>query len=666
MDLTKPNSAAPASPTAKKKKSQGPIRFEAVVPFGIVVALIIVYFTLFFDRHLKNSFEWLGYLAMGSEVNVAQLHTSFLNGTFRMQGLEITNAEKPTHDSLKIGDIRFGFLWDALLRAKFVVEEIAVEQIEIDTPRKSPGKVKPPDPPPVKSTQPSQLEIEATKLKNQALKKTERELQGNVFGDLARFLNSGGQGPSLEGLTQNLASQKKLKEIEGSIQEKQKKWQDLVSKLPQAPEIQALGNQLSQIKTSGFNSPQDLQSSVQQFESLIKKSEEKINLVKSTSGQMQTDAQGIDAEFKNIDQIIKKDIADLESKFSLPKIDAKSITKSLFMPYLDPYLSKINHYKALLDKYIPPNAKTSKEKGSNPDEEFKPHPRAKGITYEFSRPNSYPIFWIKKISITSQSKGQPQTGDLAGLITNITSNQALIKKPTEAQFTGGFPNLNLEGLFGKIVIDNTASDSLVDFQFKVGSYLLNSKELVNSPDVKLGFQKAKGDFSIRGNLKSLSQINYSLVNNIKNIDYIVESSNSTVKDILVGVFHGIPVVLLEAYGEGTLPDFNLNITSNLGPEIQKGFEKQLQKRINEAKERIQKLVRDSIGKERAKVEAEINSAKTQAEAEIKKVQDQLQAQKSQGEDKINQAKKDAENQAKKALGEDAQKKIDDLKKKLGF
>ena len=109
--------------TKELEKSKGPIRFEAIVPIAIVCAATYFYFALLFDLHLRKGIEWTASYVHGAEVNVAKLHTSFLRGTFRMTGLQVTDKEEPTRNLIVIGDIRFGFLWDALLRAKFVVED---------------------------------------------------------------------------------------------------------------------------------------------------------------------------------------------------------------------------------------------------------------------------------------------------------------------------------------------------------------------------------------------------------------------------------------------------------------------------------------------------------------------------------------------------------------
>src|SRR6476660_9506819 len=93
--------------TPKKEKKKGPIRTEAVIPFLIVVVLTYVYFHFFFDLHLKKAFEFGGYHLLGAEVDINDVETSFFKGTFRVRGIQVTNGEKPTHNMVEIGDIRF-------------------------------------------------------------------------------------------------------------------------------------------------------------------------------------------------------------------------------------------------------------------------------------------------------------------------------------------------------------------------------------------------------------------------------------------------------------------------------------------------------------------------------------------------------------------------------
>lgn len=75
----------------KKVKKKGPIRFEAIIPVTIISLLSFVYFSFYFDLHLKNLFEYIGTQANGAEVNVGSVNTSFIKGSFSLNKLEVTD-----------------------------------------------------------------------------------------------------------------------------------------------------------------------------------------------------------------------------------------------------------------------------------------------------------------------------------------------------------------------------------------------------------------------------------------------------------------------------------------------------------------------------------------------------------------------------------------------
>ena len=163
--------------------------------------------------------EWAGYKALGAEVNIADVKTSLFNANISIKGIEFTDAEKPTHDSIKIGDIRFGMLWDALLRVKFVINEAAIEQIEFGVKRKYPGKVAPP--PPV-SNEPGVLATEGDKLKSTAKKELESQYGDNVFGDLIQMLSGTDPNAQLQKLQESLPSKVMIEKFQKDLTEKQK------------------------------------------------------------------------------------------------------------------------------------------------------------------------------------------------------------------------------------------------------------------------------------------------------------------------------------------------------------------------------------------------------------------------------------------------------------
>lgn len=641
----------------KTIKVKGPIRWEAIIPFTLICILVGAYFHFFFDGHLRRGLEWAGYKAVGSEVNIAKIETSFFNASLRIQDIEITDAEKPTHNSIKIGDIRFSMLWDALLRAKVVVNEAAIEQIAFGTKRSHPGKVRPPEP---VSTEPGMAE----KIKEQALKEAQEQAGENVLGDVIAMLGGSDSDAQLQKLQESLPSKAMLEKFETELKVKQQVWDQRLKGLPQGKDIQTLGARLEKIKTKDFKTPQELQTSLQELDKVFKDGDTMYKQVQSAGDELSKDLKSLDAQYKEIEKQIKADIKTLEQHFRIPKLDAKAMTMAVFNRYLQPYKAKFYRYKSMADKYLPPNLMN--KDGKKDDVAIQPHPREKGIVYEFGRLNAYPLFWVKRTAVSSQAGATTEAGNIKGEILNITSNQKITGKPTVLKIAGDFPAQKIIGFLVNMSLDNTKPESEVGYRVKVDSYSISGKELVQSPDVSIAFEKATGAFDLQGKLVGLKNITLTMDNNFKNIAYQISAKNEIADQILKAVFAGIPVVNLSVDAQGVIPNIPLSINSNLGPELQKGFEKQIQAKVDEARKRIQAMVDEEIGKQKSQIEAQLNKLKGQLDQEVKKAQGQLDGQKKQAEARIDQAKKDAENQGKKQLEKEGQKAVDELKKRFGL
>ncbi|WII73281.1 TIGR03545 family protein [Bdellovibrio sp. 22V] len=640
----------------QKKKSKGPIRWEAIIPATIIVLLIVAYFHFFFDGHLRRALEWAGYKAVGAEVNIANLETSFFKASLRVQGIEVTDAEKPTHDSIKIGDIRFSMLWDALLRAKVVVNEAAVEQIEFGVKRKRPGKVKPPE---ADDGKPGATEV----LKKRALEEAQGQAGDNVLGDVIAMLGGSDANVQLEKLKESLPSKAMLEKFDADLKGKQQAWDARLKTLPQEKDIRALNDRLNKVKYKDFKSPQELQTSIQELDRIYKEGDAMYKQVQSTGDDLGKDLKAVESQYKQIETQIKTDVKTLEQHFRIPQLDAKAMTMAVFNRYLAPYKSKFYRYKEMADKYIPPNLKKKGEKDEVP---IQPHPREEGISYEFGRPNSYPLVWIKRTAVSSQAGSSPDAGDIKGEITDITTNQALTGKPTVASLSGDFPGKEIFGFLLRLSLDNTKAESEIDYRFKVDSYSILGKELLQTPDVQIAFNKAIGSMGIEGKVIGLKNIILGMENKFSKVDYLITSKNEIADQILKAVFAGIPVVTLNVQGQGVFPDIPLSINSNLGPELQKGFEKQIQAKINEARKNIEAAVNQEIGKQKAQIDAQINQLRGEFDSQVKKAQSELDNQKKQVESRVEQAKKDAENQGRKQLEKEGQKAVDELKKRFGL
>lgn len=666
--MTMTTEKTPKTPEKPKAKKQSLIRWNAVIPFAILCAVAAAYFHFFFDLHLRSAMEWAGYKGVGAEVNIAKVETSFFKASLHIHKVEITNAEQPKQNVVEIGDIRWGMSWDALLRAKILINEAVIENIQFNTARKRPGKVAPPEPPPKPG--PGVLEQEAQRLKEEALAKAQQEYADNMLGDLAAILGGADAKDQLGKIEGTLASKKKVGEIESNLKEKQKYWDEKLKSLPQGKDIQALNDRMGKIKTKDFKTPQELQASLKDFDAILKQGDAYYKQIGSTGQELEKDLKALETDIKSLDGLIKADIKALETRFRIPSINTKDLTRALFNRYLGKYVAKINHYRALAEKYVPPkymNKISGGDKGASEDEvPIQPHPREEGISYEFGRKNSYPMFWLKKAAISSQAGMSPKAGNIRGQILDITSNQALVGRPTVATINGDFPADQIKDLLLKLVLDNTQAESLITYQMAVGSYPINAAEFVNSPDVKIALSSATGKLNIEGELQALRNFKMKLNNQFTTANFDVSAKDGNVNSILKNTFAELPVITLSGGASGYLPSISFDVTSNLGSELEKGLRKQVEAKIAEARKQIEEHVNREIGKQREQIDQQVKQLRAQLDKEVKKVQEQLTAQKKQIEAKADQAKKDAEGQAKKQLEKQGKKAVDDLKKKLGF
>jgi len=409
---------------------------------------------------------------------------------------------------------------------------------------------------------------------------------------------------------------------------------------------------------------------LQELDAVLKQGDAYKNQIGSTGKELESDLKKIDEDIKGLNTLIKADIKALETRFRIPSINTKELTRALFNRYLGKYVAKINRYRAMAEKYVPPkymNKFSGKDKTTDPDDvPIQPHPRESGITYEFGRKNSYPLFWVKKAAISSQAGMSPKAGNIKGQILDITSNQALVGRPTVATLAGDFPADQIKDLLLKLSLDNTKEDSVITYQMAVGSYPINAAEFVNSPDVKIGLNSATGKLNIDGELKALRNFKMNLNNQFTTANFDVSAKDGNINTILKNTFAQLPVISLQGSAQGVLPSLSFDVSSNLGSELEKGLRKQVEAKIAEARKQIEEYVNKEIGKQREQIDKQIKQLREQVDKEVKKAEEQLNAQKKQVETKIDQAKKDAENQGRKELEKQGQKAADELKKKLGF
>lgn len=572
----------------KTPKKKGPIRFEAIIPVLVLSLITFAYFSYYFDRHLKSLIEYVGTQGNGAEVNVGSIKTSFLKGSFDLNVLQVTDKEKPTHNMLEIENMHFQYTWDALLRMKFVVDDASINNIQISKPRKSPGKVLPPEP--AKPSKINELQIEViSQIKNKYGK--------NVLGDIVTLLEGGDYKDQIDKLRADLKSETRIKTMISDVSTKKEFWDAKVKTLSDTTKIKEIEAKIQTI--SKQKNVLEQAKGVSDLNNLLKEVNKQYKEIESASKQLQSEVNAVAQYPKEIENLVKEDIASLKNRFSVPQIDFKDMAMHLFAGEFAEYIAKARKYQALAEQYLP----EKKEK-----EEVVPPKRSLGKNYEFPITKGYPLFWLKRAALSSKGTADSYSGNVSGELTNVTTSPKTIGKPIVLDMRGDFPGAKVMGVQALIKADFTKTISEQTAKIKVGSFIVPEKMFVNDEKLKFGFKNAVGSSTIEATLKQ-EQVSMSWNSSLNKPLFIIESKTKLAQEILTNIMNGIPVITINGSVAGTFKNFDMNISSNLGDELGNGFKREIGNKVAEAQNKIQSLVDDKIMKPKNDLMAAIGGNK---------------------------------------------------------
>jgi len=604
----------------KPPKKQGPIRFEAIIPLAIVAGLVVLYFSLFFDTHLRRGLEYAGTKVNGAEVNIGMLDTSVWNASLAIKQIELTNPELPDRNRLQIGVVNFRMIWDALLRGKVVIDEASVIDVQIDTPRKNPGYVLPPEP--VK---------EGEGFSDKLLAQVKDEFSGNVLGDLAAIAAGADPSEQLASMGIDLRSSEYIADWQKSLDEKNQQWQSRLAALPKGEDFSSLQKRLGSVKLDDLKDVTQIQASLKELESIRNDFDAKAKSVSETGSALTGDLGILKGSVTGLDKIVKEDIRSLQARMHLPSLDTATLSRALFGMDV---LGKMQQARGYMDQarsYMPPKSDKKQEV------KLPAHERSKGKNYVFGQPNGYPRFWLRKAMINSRLSGG--ASDLAGKIENVTSNPAMIGYPMVATINGSFPQQGITGINAELVVDHTTSSPAERLKMEVGQYAVAGRSLVNSPNVALGFSRAEGSVKFVAELRD-DNVDVRLDNRFKNVTIETSAKSDVVREMINASVAGLNTVNLDARVTGTWSKLDWQLTTNIASALESGMRHYLQAKMEAARARIESMVNGKIADQRKRltarqgeIESSLKSALAERQAQVDKVRAELDAARSKLEDR---------------------------------
>ena len=592
--------------TAKVKKNKGPIRFEAIVPLVIVIGLIVLYSMLFLDSHLRRGLEYAATQANGAEVNIGKFDTSVWDASVVLGDIEMTNPESPDRNRVQIGAINFRMLWDALLRGKVVINEASIVDVDINTQRSKPGRVLPVKP-----------GKEGEGFSDQALALMQGEFSGNVLGDLAAIAAGADPKEQLASMGGDLKSSSHIAEMQKALDDKESQWESRLAAMPTGEDFSALQRRLAGVNLDNLKDAMQVQASLKELGSIRSDFDAKTKSVSETGKALTDELSSLKGSISGLDEIVKEDIRDLQTRMRLPSLDTSTLSRALFGMDV---LKKVQEARGYMDQarsYMP--AKSEKEA-------IVVHERSKGRDYAFERTNGYPDFWLRKALITSSV-----AGGISGQILDVSTNQSMVGRPMVATITGNIPQQDISDIKAELVVDHTTDKPVERLTMEIGKYGVAGRSLVNSPNIELAFSKALGAAKFTAELRE-ENVDVSLNNMFTEVAIDTKAQSGVVLEMINNSIEGLDSVNLDAQVSGTWSKLDWQLATNLASALERGMSRYLKEKIDAAHARIEGMVNKRIAEQRKRLFARqgevgsgLNTKLTSSQAQIDKVRQQLDA-----------------------------------------
>lgn len=611
------------------------IRWKGVIPFVLITTGLTLFFLLFLDSLVKNLIESTGTDMLGARVETrhVDIHLSPLGIT--IDGLQVTNPDKPMSNAVEIAQIRFGLAADQLLMGKVIIEQMDVAKVRFDTPRSNSGAV-------------STATVMSSKTSNAPTKDSVEDDTSSASTSRGKADDSGMQMPSLDLpdvdailAREPLETQKQADAITASITNVEQDWKTLQLSLPNETRTNHYDQRVASLAKTRPDDIKQLGQALTSLQSLKVELNADLGKINQARKQAQQGLDKLDTDYQALLKAPRQDKNRLTSKYTPDAQGVGNLSQLLFGHQAGGYLQQgLLWYQKLAPML------------SGDGEEEEPEAeRSKGKEIRFRENNPSPDFLIQRIIASVQTT----QGHFEGQILDVTHQPEIIRRPVSFVFKGqqmsGMDSLHIDGKLDHI--DRKNSLDLVTMEIK--GYHVSHHKLSNDPQLQLQLRSALSDTRMKAEHRNgILQGDMNI--HIKNTQYDNRASGGEFQQVLVKAFNTLSDFNIDTHLSGSLTKPRLRIRSDLDKRLNKQisaafdrrvkkYQQELGKRLRQATDKQITPVRNSITTLRADIDARLNVL----EAPFKRQQKAVEQQTHQFQARIDAETRKAEQAVKSKL-----------------
>ena len=455
--VTGPTGARSDKAAAKAKKRSKIVRWQGILLFVAVCVLLAALWRLFLNPFTERAIEKTGAAIVGAQVDLDAARVSLSPLGVTLTGLQVTNPNAPATNIVEAGRIPFHLDGPNALRHKTIIDEMRVENVRLNTPRRSPGFVVQGG----KSVIEQLAELPSFVIPN--VKEVFEEEKANL--------------PSLKLITGAVDGGEKAKA----------KWEAKVKELEAAADPDKYQKAYEELKAkSGKASIGNLLGGAKDVVALQKQVRADLKTIASAKGEFTADAAALKKIVTEAPALVAADAQKLVEKYSLTSSGLANISRLLFGGRIAGQVRSALRW----DDRLAPLIDRVKTKFKGKDV-VKPL-RAKGMDVRFREGHPLPDFLARLVNVSVSLPA----GDFSGRIENLTPDQDILGQPLAFRFAGdnlkGLKSIALEGSFDRVRAD-ARKDVL---NVRVRGYRASNLKLATSQALPISLAEGLVDLDI--------------------------------------------------------------------------------------------------------------------------------------------------------------------------
>lgn len=614
-----------------------------------LIVLIIVY--LFIDSWIASGLKSAGEATTGAKVEFTKLSVSLSPLGLQWARLQVADPREPMKNTFETGKVQFALNFGQLLRGKYIIETMEVNDLVLGTKRTTSGEL--PKPPAAKEQKEPSGSGVFSPLTEQA---------SSVIGDTKKMTPSFDLATIRKNLNvdsllnpKNLQTYRLIDSLKRQVQSASVQWQGTLAEIDKSK--QKLATIQSNVKTINVNELKTIDQITTTL-TTVKNTLDTVNEVKQTFTEQQKALTESVNKFatsaKTIDDVAKQDFNTIVSMARLPDVSMKGLAELVLGKDIVARAFGYLYWVDFARKHIPSMKKEEKE----------PQPeRFKGQNIHFPEDRSYPKFWIKKILISggTDKTQDPEYFYAKGEVLNITNNQRLTGQPMTAGLAlakGGSMALTLDASF-----DRRKEEPLDIYRAKLTGVRVGTMDLGRADFLPSKISNAIADASINVRVPG-NTFDSNTGMQFSNLAVVFENEPKNtveriVRDVLQSVrsFH----VDLRMWNPGD--KFNVAFATDLDDQIASRTKKVIGDEIARIQNDLRNQLNGRIAEKRAEFENLFNQKRNEVLGQLKGYETLVNDQLAQ----VDAKKKELENKVeaeRKKQTDAAKKKGDDLLKGL--